>query len=248
VTVTGLLNLQADLITNDFIVTMPPDAVSSGAGDVVGNVRRTGILNDTDYSFGNPNNRLRFVSGIPPVEITFNLVKFPPDDLTNAITRTYNITSLGGNNYTATLRLHYKDDELNGNDEEQLNFFRRGDDWMPVLATSRNTEENWLETNGVSSFSSWAMGNSVLPPPEFTISGRVITADKNAVYPAVVYLTAPNGEVRTAQVNKSGYYRFEKIDAGETYILNAYAESHQFQTLIQIANEKITGLNFIGIE
>jgi hypothetical protein len=155
--VTHALGIFSDLETGDFTLTMPAEAVSVGTADVVGNVRRTGILNETAYSFGNPHNTIRFDTGVAPTEVSVELTKSAPADLTRAVSRTYNISPVGGVNYSATLRLRYDDAELNGNDESMLHFFHSNGTWMPVVASSRDEENNWLEATGVTSFSPWTM-------------------------------------------------------------------------------------------
>src|SRR4029077_6178061 len=92
---------------------------STGTGDVVGTVSRTGVaVTGTAYTFGNPNVSIKCAAGSPlPNPITVKLVKSAPAGKANAINRTYTITPTGGTGVVATLRLHYLDSELNGNTE-----------------------------------------------------------------------------------------------------------------------------------
>lgn len=146
------------------------NGTSTGAGDVVGGVRRTD-LGVTARSFGNPNNQLSFTSGTAPTEITVNLVKSVPTGngfgYPGAVQRTYTITPTGGSGYTATLRLHYLDAELNGNTEALLDFWRfNGSSWNRVLKTpavGQDLTNNWIESNLVTQFSPWtlAQGNAL---------------------------------------------------------------------------------------
>ena len=168
-TVTDSFINYATTLTNSFVITMLPAAVSEGTGDVVGNVRRTGLVNGVTYSFGNPLNSIRVDSGVPPTEITMNLTKSAPVDLPNAILRSFYIDEIGGTGYSATLRLRYQDDELNGNNESLLHFFHSSGSWNPVVATSRDQAANWIQTSGVTSFSPWTMAEYV-PPQEQTFN------------------------------------------------------------------------------
>jgi hypothetical protein len=245
-TVTERLELYSDLATGNFILTMPAEAVSGGTADVVGNVRRTGIVNETAYSFGNPYNTIRFDGGTPPTEATVNLTKNAPADFPEAIARTYGISSVGGVNYAATLRLHYLDSELNANSEYAMQFFNSDGNWTTVTAASRSAEENWLEVSGVSSFSSWTMGDLA---PNFArttaaIGGRITTFESKEESEVFVDLTDSKGTTRRAQTNSSGDYRFDDIPVGETYILNVRAKNYQFVPRVVYLTQAIENLNF----
>lgn len=245
-TVIERLELFSDLTTGNFILTMPAEAVSSGTADVVGNVRRTGIVNETAYSYGNPHNFIRFDSGTPPTEVTVNLAKTTPADFPEAIARTYSISSVGGVNYAATLRLHYLDSELNANSEYAMQFFNSNGIWTAVTATTRNTEENWLEVGGVNSFSPWTMGD-IAPDAvltKTTIGGRVTTFESEDASKVFVDLTDANGKTRTTQTNSLGEYRFDDVPIGETYVFNVRAKGYQFVPRVVYVTQTIKNLNF----
>jgi len=141
VTVNGLLTLTNDLSTGANTLTMPAAATSgpaTNAADVVGNVKRTGFVSGgSALNFGNPFNTIQINAGAAPTDITVNLVKAAPSgpiDFPNAVNRTYTITPTGGSGFSATLRLHYLDSELNGNTEGGgLNLWRfNGTGWAPI--------------------------------------------------------------------------------------------------------------------
>src|SRR6201991_1802538 len=128
-TVNAVLTLTNDLTTGANILTMTNTGTSAGTADVIGNVRRTGFVGGGPaLSFGNPFNSIGFIAqGTVPADILVNLAKnapagFPPPG--TAIQRTYTITPNGGAGFSATLRLHYLDTELSGNDETTLGLFR----------------------------------------------------------------------------------------------------------------------------
>jgi len=159
--VSHALTLTSDLQTGAFVLTMPYSTESSaGGGDVVGNIRITG-LGFAAATYGNPQNRISFAAGTPPTEITVNLVKAAPPSFSNAVRRTYTITPNGGSNYSAAVRLHYLDSELNGHNESTLQLWRRdGTTWGAQGATTRDTADNWVEKTGVTSFSPWTFSPS----------------------------------------------------------------------------------------
>ena len=162
----GQLNLLTDLTTGPFTLTMPASGTSTGTGNVIGNVKRTGFVNGTVFSFGNPLTTIRFDSGAPPTDVTVNLVKStPPGFSANTVSRTYTITPNGGSGISATLRLPYEDSELNGLNESTLELWRyNGSVWQsPAGAATRDTSANWVEETGITAFSPWAIAGSSGP-------------------------------------------------------------------------------------
>src|SRR5262249_16663132 len=95
-----------------------PNAASAGAGEVWGRTTRAhAFALNTTYAFGNPFVSLDFTGGAPPLRISVDLTRTQPYSFVNAIQRVYAITESGGAGYLARLRLHYRDGELNGNQE-----------------------------------------------------------------------------------------------------------------------------------
>lgn len=76
-----------------------------------------------------------------------------------------------------------------------------------------------------------------------TIGGRVL-AGRRGVARARVTLTGINGETRTALTNPFGYYRFEAVGAGETYVFNVHSKRYSFNPLIVTLTEELTNLDF----
>lgn len=75
------------------------------------------------------------------------------------------------------------------------------------------------------------------------VSGRVRSPKGRGISNAVVYLTDTNGNSRTARTNNFGYYVFQDVEVGETYILNAYSKQYQFQTQIVTVGEDLRNLD-----
>ena len=71
-----------------------------------------------------------------------------------------------------------------------------------------------------------------------------VTAGKRGIARARVMLTNANGETQTALTNAFGYYRFEEVAAGETYVFNVSAKQHSFVPRVVLVNEDLTELNF----
>lgn len=61
-----------------------------------------------------------------------------------------------------------------------------------------------------------------------TVSGRVTTSEGTSVAKSIVTLTRQDGTVRTVVSSPLGYFTFEDVPAGETYIVTVEHKSHQF--------------------
>lgn len=162
VTLNGTLALTSgDITTGANTLTLAEAVTTSGNGDVWGNVKRTGALvTAKTYSFGNPNVSLTFASGTLPTDVTMTIAQSQPSAFTYAITRSYSITPNGGSGYSATVRLHYLDGELNGNTEATLVLWRYdGSQWLNMGQSSRDSTNNWVEQTGITTFSPWAISS-----------------------------------------------------------------------------------------
>ncbi len=154
---------------NSYVLTMGPSATTVGIGDVTGKIRRTSLVDNRTYSFGNAHTELRLnsVSGSAiPSQITVvatrgtygthidNTGGVAINGTTanrNAVQRLYQILRTGGDVASRfTLRMAYEDGDLNGNTEANLVSW---DHHLPYGAitphehgkTSANATENWVE-------------------------------------------------------------------------------------------------------
>jgi hypothetical protein len=156
------LTLNGDLRTGQHTLIMAKDAQSAGNGSVVGNVRRTGpFAAGVMYTFGSPFTSITFESGgTLPSEITVSSTEGEPPGLAPAVARTYDITQKGGTGWTATLRLHYRETDLNGRRETDLQPWRFDTTqrrWIEQPRTGANVADNWVERRGVTSFGEWGL-------------------------------------------------------------------------------------------
>jgi hypothetical protein len=237
-TVNGVLTLtSSDLATGANTLTMPVGATSApatGATDVVGNVKRTGFVSGgSALSFGNPLNTIRINSGTAPTDINVLLAKNAPATYAAAVQRSYTITPNGGSSINATVRLHYRQAELNGNDDTSVpNFnFRRftAGAWKAVVPTSRNTnvvEDNWLENNTVTTFSEWTFANLSPSAAAGTVSGVITTSDGTPVEGTVVRLSGD--QTRKTITDSKGRYSFDNVDVNGFYTVTPSRVNYHF--------------------
>lgn len=78
------------------------------------------------------------------------------------------------------------------------------------------------------------------------LSGRVLTAKTRGISKARVTLTDANGEARSILTNPFGNFRFDDVEAGQTYIISVKSKRYQFanETQVVFVSDEITGLDF----
>ncbi len=65
-----------------------------------------------------------------------------------------------------------------------------------------------------------------------TVAGRVQTLSGSAIPHAIVSIEDQSGQTRTARTNGFGYFRFEDVQVGAGYTVNAFAKGHSFSPQI----------------
>lgn len=124
----------------------------TGTGYIYGHITRShNFSTGVSYAFEGPNNTVSFstVSGVN--SITVSIVQSALSDFPfgNAIGRYYNLSVPSGT-YNATLRLHYEDNELNGNPENEMGLWKDSSlQWIPRGKTAFDTAANYIEQSGL---------------------------------------------------------------------------------------------------
>lgn len=85
---------------------------------------------------------------------------------------------------------------------------------------------------------------------EVTVGGRVMTADKRGIRNALVTLILPSGETRAAISQTFGYYQFDNVEIGSTYIVSVSAKRFSFNnpTRVLTIYEETTNIDFVALE
>jgi len=86
----------------------------------------------------------------------------------------------------------------------------------------------------------------ILAPTAASVSvgGRVLTPDGRGLTNAVIILADTNGNRRTARTSSFGYFRFDDVQAGQTYVFNVSSKSYSFLPQVVTVNDDLTDLNF----
>lgn len=83
-----------------------------------------------------------------------------------------------------------------------------------------------------------------------SISGRVLTGNGNGLTNAQVMLTDVNGNSRTIVTGSFGYYRFDDVRVGETYIISVASKRFLFTPSSRVLNvtDELTDVDFVAQE
>ncbi|MGV8992692.1 MAG: T9SS sorting signal type C domain-containing protein [Flavobacterium sp.] len=158
VTVNGKLDLPAanasstkgSLDMAAFTLTMGPDGINAGVGEVTGIIKRDSFTTNKLYTFGHPNSSITFPpAGTLPTSMSAKLtIGAAPSWRAGAIKRQFDIIQTGGISTKAIIRQHYLDSELNGNTETKLVFWGHkvtGSVDFEQGKSSNNLTDNWVE-------------------------------------------------------------------------------------------------------
>ncbi len=92
----------------------------------------------------------------------------------------------------------------------------------------------------VTSLSPFVVAQNLAPTAaNVSVGGRVSTAEGYGISRARISIVNQNGETRTVSTNSFGYFRFNEIPAGQTYILSVRAKGFQFDSQVLNVSEDI---------
>lgn len=171
VTITLLSNVSAATVnmtvgtlltgTNTLTITN----TRTGNGIIKGTITRNhSFVASVAYAFEGPNNLITFTSPVGITSVTVSVASVPANDFPfgSSISRVYTVTVPSGTYAGATLRLHYEDNELNGNDESAIALWHYiGASWASSGKTGNSTTDNYVEQAGISDISNrWTLSAS----------------------------------------------------------------------------------------
>ncbi|MBK6590657.1 MAG: carboxypeptidase regulatory-like domain-containing protein [Acidobacteria bacterium] len=80
------------------------------------------------------------------------------------------------------------------------------------------------------------------------MSGRVTTAGGQGLRNATVVMTDQQGYRRTTTTGSFGFYRFDDVESGRTYIVGVSAKRYRFNPRVVDLTDSLTDVDFIGNE
>lgn len=121
----------------------------------------------------------------------------------------------------------------------------------PVALVPKPTTRNFATKTicaDVMSLSPFVVAENLAPSAaNVSVGGRVLTLGGRGISRALVSITDQNGETLSAITNSFGFYRFNEIPAGETYILSVRHKSYQFDSQVLSVSEDIRNIDFTAL-
>ncbi|MET0637135.1 MAG: hypothetical protein ABWZ25_13985 [Chitinophagaceae bacterium] len=163
-------NISADIVnmTNGIITTgtntLTITNTRTGNGFIYGNIQRThAFTTGVPYAFEGPENTISFsaVSGV--TSVTVSVIREPAVEFPfgGSISRVYDVVVPTGT-YTATLRLHYEDNETNGGNESSMTIWHYSTLWGSIGKTANNTTSNYVEHDDLTNITGrWTMSDNI---------------------------------------------------------------------------------------
>jgi hypothetical protein len=273
VAVDSNIDLQGIVTTGTFTLSLGCDGTVSGAGPgayVIGNFQRS-FCGAADFTFpvgtaasgppppvadgvvaGPATGFSPFTAHVTSSSLGASLTIFVVDanllgsDSTQSESRYWDVTQSGS--ITADISFTYLDQDVNG-DETQYKVLKREGGLTNIVAGGTvNAATNTASVSGVSSFSQWAAGNKLITTAApVSVAGRVLTSDGRGIANVVLVVSgdALAGPVKL-QTNAFGYYVFDGLPSGHSYVVTATARNFTFSqpTRVISLNDDVSDLNF----
>lgn len=164
-----LSNVSADIVnmTNGIIqtgaYTLTITNTRTGNGTIWGNIQRNhAFTTGIPYAFEGPDNTITFssVSSVNSITVSATAGSFGDFPFGGSINRGYSILVPSGT-YDATLRLHYTDDELNGNNESAMTLWNyNGSLWSSAGKAANSITSNYVEQSGLTNITNrWTLSD-----------------------------------------------------------------------------------------
>ena len=80
------------------------------------------------------------------------------------------------------------------------------------------------------------------------VSGRVMTPDGLGLRGARITMIDSRGIAKTVTTSSLGYYQFDEVKTGETYVLGVMSRRYRFASRALTVDDSLTEVDFVGIE
>lgn len=238
-TVNGALSLAGKVEGGGTLVVTScnPAAITDAGASGYVKTKLTRCINNTGsftFPVGTDNGyspvRFSNIAGSGNFSVTANQTAHSNPDLpANRLARFWNLTNNGGITQT-DVQFGYLPGDITAGNEVNYRIFRVEDNGTVTnVGGTINTTNHTATIPAVSNFSDWTLADTLVPSAaSVNIGGKVTDAEGKAIGRARVTLIEPSGETRTVVANPFGYYRFNGVPVGATYIFNVYSKNHIF--------------------
>ncbi|MET0753838.1 MAG: hypothetical protein ABWZ66_10715 [Pyrinomonadaceae bacterium] len=263
-TLTGISNAGANTLT----IGCNASVVGQGTNAyVIGSVRKdfcglgtftfpVGTTPDNARSFGvaapeySPFTANVTALGINPSSLTVNVTDafIAGSATSHTASRYWDVTEIG--DLTADISFTYLDQDVVGVESSYKVLRRESGTTVVYPGGTVNTTTNTGTALAVTNFSQWAAGNLVPTAANVNIGGRVMMPDGMTGMPrAKIVLSGGDlTEPRMIMTNPFGYYSFDNLPAGQTYVLTVGSKQYRFspRSIVITPDDNIQNADFIA--
>lgn len=102
---------------------------------------------------------------------------------------------------------------------------------------------------GYCEFDDISVQNFVPTAAIVSVGGRAATADGQAISKAIISISDEGGNTQTAMTNSLGYYFFDHVEAGQTYVISISNKRYQFATPTRVltVNDALSDVDFTAL-
>jgi hypothetical protein len=207
-----------------------PQTVSTTVGDVTVTFQSVSIAGTTQEIPLDPSLLPALPNGLNPTGLTYNIATSAV--YSGNVGLCFNLTALSALNF-GSLRVYHLENGV----------------W--VNRTAAGNVSPALCANGITSLSeSFTIAITTPTAANVSVGGRITDASGNAISRVRVSITNSGGITRTSVTNTFGFYDFEAVPVGETYIISVANKHYQFSppTQIIVVNDTLGNIDFTGQE
>lgn len=164
----------------------------------------------------------------------------------NRLARWWRIENPSGGIAQTDLIFNYLPTDINGT-EADYRAFRIAGGAAVQMPSSVNTIADAVTATGVTQFSDWTLAELAPTAASVTVAGRVLTANGRGLRNARVLMLDTNGTMRRATTSTFGYFRFDAVEVGQTYVFDIDSKRFRFAAQTVTINEAIENLNFTAL-
>ncbi|MEQ1606979.1 MAG: carboxypeptidase-like regulatory domain-containing protein, partial [Pyrinomonadaceae bacterium] len=121
---------------------------------------------------------------------------------------------------------------------------------VPVTFSGTPTAQSVSSAQGALLATTYETGTVIIGATAagVTVSGRVINANGQGVRGATVAITDSAGDRRSVTTGSFGFYSFEDVEAGQSYVIGVTSKRYRFGSRVVNVTDSLSDVDFVGQE
>jgi Carboxypeptidase regulatory-like domain len=110
------------------------------------------------------------------------------------------------------------------------------------MTTNAGGTDEWVGIDDIN------IGCLTVTAASVPVSGRVMSGKGTGVSRAVVTMADDRGNIFSTRTNSFGYYKFDNVTAGNSYVVSVSSKLYQFESQVVSVTDAIADLDFYAQE